>query len=105
MSGVKLTPSEYRKMRTRKRRIAENRYKLRLKQLSEHSCRGMYSTAYSEESENGKSYYKRLYRSKYSWGYRANYKKISNRRVRRYNGEIADGGSYRRIFDYWWTII
>jgi hypothetical protein len=32
------------------------------------------------------------------------YKKYSNRKVRRYKGEIGNGNHYRKIFDYWWTL-
>ena len=32
------------------------------------------------------------------------YKKISNRKVRRYKGDIINGNWYQKIFDYWWTM-
>lgn len=32
------------------------------------------------------------------------YKKYSNKRVRRYKGEIPKGGAYKRFFEYWRTI-
>ncbi len=104
MSRAKLTPADYKKMRTRKRRNAENKYKRHLKLLSDYPC-GIWHTAYLYECENGKFYYRRLYRDRYSYAYGTDYKKISNRSVRRYKGEISDGGKYRYIFDYWRTII
>ena len=32
------------------------------------------------------------------------YKKVSNRKVRRYNGDLSGHGDYRKIFDLWWTL-
>lgn len=32
------------------------------------------------------------------------YKNQSNRKVRRYNGEIHNGNSYRKLYEYWWTL-
>ena len=32
------------------------------------------------------------------------YKRLSNKRVRQYKGEIPSGGTYKRFLDYWWTI-
>lgn len=31
-------------------------------------------------------------------------KKQSNRKVRRFRGEISSGNSYRKLFDYWWEL-
>lgn len=31
-------------------------------------------------------------------------KKLTNRKVRRYKGEIHKGGNYRRVFDMWWEL-
>ena len=30
--------------------------------------------------------------------------KVSNRKVRRYKGDVHSGGFCRRISDYWWTV-
>ena len=105
MARAKLTSTDYKKMCTRKRRSAENKYKLHLKRLSEYSCNIILPATFLYECENGKLYYKRLYRDRYSYGYMINYKRIANRRVRQYKGKISGGCGYRRIFDYWWTII
>jgi hypothetical protein len=32
------------------------------------------------------------------------FKNYSNRKVRRYRGEIGNGSQYKRVFDYWWKI-
>lgn len=103
MSRAKLTCADYKKMRIRKRRKADKRYKRHLKLLADYPC-GIWRTAYLNECENGKSYYKRVYRDKYSLERKKIFKKISNKRVRQYDGEIP-GGKYRLCFDYWWTII
>lgn len=48
--------------------------------------------------ENPKPYYKRYYRDQ-----RSKYlKRQSNKRVRRYKGELSNGNDYRRIYDFWW---
>lgn len=31
-------------------------------------------------------------------------KELTNRKVRRYKGEIHKGGNYRRVFDMWWKL-
>lgn len=50
--------------------------------------------------ENPKPYYKRYYRGSRS----AFLKKMSNRKIRRYNGEIRKGAAYHRLYDFWWEI-
>lgn len=79
-----------------------------------------------------KSYYKRLYRGNHKTNRYKYYKKYSNKSVRRYglgsmiesidwyggndyydfiiyggnkhHGELKNGGSYKKVFDYWWTV-
>lgn len=31
-------------------------------------------------------------------------KKLTNRKLRHYKGEIHKGGNYRRVFDMWWEL-
>ena len=50
--------------------------------------------------KNPKPYYKRLYRDKYS----PYLKKISNRKIRRYKGEMSNGWNCHRLFDFWWEM-
>lgn len=47
-----------------------------------------------------KPYYKRIYRRKAS-GY---IKRASNKKVRKYQGELSKGGMYRKVYDYWWEL-
>lgn len=48
--------------------------------------------------KNQKPYYKRLYR-----GRRSKYlKRLSNKKIRRYNGELHKGYHCHKLFDFWW---
>lgn len=69
----------------------------------------MYNNGYGavcefDEDSRGRTvatpYYCRCYRSKMS----SYCKKLTNRKVRRYKGEIHKGGNYRRVFDMWWEL-
>lgn len=53
-----------------------------------------------------KPYYKRIYRSNSHRGVSNSkyYKKQANRKVRRYKGELPNGGYYKKIAEYWWNI-
>ena len=55
--------------------------------------------------ENSKPYYKRLYRGR---GRRSNsnyHKKMSNRKIRRYIGEIQKKGNLsHKLYDFWWEL-
>lgn len=51
-----------------------------------------------------KSYYKRSYMDNHKGGRYSYYKKYANRRVRRYKGEIHNGGSYRKVSEFWWNV-
>lgn len=50
--------------------------------------------------ENPKPYYKRIYRG----GRSSHLKKSSNRKIRRYKGEIPNGFWCHRLYDYWWEM-
>ena len=52
----------------------------------------------------GTVYYRRTYKGNHKRNKYTYYKKYSNRKVRRYKGEIHRGGSYKKVFDYWWTV-
>ena len=85
---------------TRKRNGVDKE-KQRRKTIYEINRRRFYlpSGVYKEERD-GKEYYKRYYRGK-----RSKYlKKLSNKKVRRYNGEISGKGGYKKLFDYWWEL-
>lgn len=109
------------KKRKRSRRERDAKHKQHLKYLEE-NCRH-YPSPVMAADKNGNwipdkewytkfpeyevrefAYYKRLYRAKRKGNRYTYYKKYSNKRVRRYNGEIHKGNMYRKIFDYWWTV-
>lgn len=56
-----------------------------------------------EMKDRDKPYYKRL-TPNHGGKYQRFYKKVSNKKVRRYKGEISKGSNYKKVFDYWWTI-
>ena len=95
------------KSRRRNKRERDTKYKKRLKFIidnsSQYPCGAM--CAYQTWTREGyvflkTPYYKRVYRSCHS-GYSKKLKAYSNRCIRRYNGEISKGGSYKKLFDYW----
>lgn len=45
--------------------------------------------------------YKSLGRNK---GRYYTYKKVSNRKVRYYKGDLFNGNAYKKLFDLWWQI-
>lgn len=49
------------------------------------------------------AYYKRLYRSDINRASRF-YKRMANRVVRRYKGELHNGAAYKKCFEYWYHI-
>lgn len=50
--------------------------------------------------EIAKPYYKRLYR-----GQRSKYiKKLSNRKIRRYKGDLSNGFMCHKLYDFWWEM-
>lgn len=54
----------------------------------------------SLKERNGKEWYAHYYRGK-----RSKYlKKLSNKKIRKYKGEINGKGGYKRLFDYWWEL-
>jgi hypothetical protein len=103
---------ECHKNRTRKKRKNKYernlKYKNHLKDLHE-TVGGYYPTPvrYTDKiwikgvgyAENPKPYYQRLYRGK-----RSKYlKQQSNRKIRRYKGELHNGYQHiHKIYDFWW---
>lgn len=54
--------------------------------------------------ENPKPYYKRYYRANHRGSRYSFYKNYANRQVRRYKDNISRGSSYKKCFDYWYTV-
>ena len=94
------------KRKKRNKRERDLKYKNRLKYLAENTSGYPSSAVYTDEMwikghgyvKNPKPYYKRLYRSK-----RSKYlKRLSNKKIRRYNGELHKGYHCHKLFDFWW---
>lgn len=82
------------------------KYKQRLKRLAREACNYPSPAIpvdkngdYTDDPEETK-YIRREYRGKMS----RFLKKIGNRKIRRYEGDISSGCAYRRLFDFWWEL-
>lgn len=52
------------------------------------------------DDPNETKYLKRWYRgSRSSW-----LKRMSNKQLRRYKGEVPNRGGYKKVYDYWWEL-
>lgn len=105
-SNILQRKSSSKKRRSTKRERAE-KYKSHLKYLSKIS--NYPKPAYYIDEikikryqyvENPKPYYKRQYRDKYS----PYLKKISNRKIRYYTGDLSNGQHCHKLFDFWWEM-
>lgn len=101
------------KQKRRNKRERDQKYKNHLKFLVENISGHPSPVIYTDEVwsrgqgyiKNPKPYYKRLYRSR---GKGASYyhKKLSNRKIRRYKGELPRKGNLgHRLYDFWWELI
>ena len=94
------------KKKRRNKRERDLKHKEHLKRLDKIS-RGYPSPVYYTDEiyvrgygyvKNPKPYYKRLYRGK-----RSKYlKKQSHKKIRRYKGELHNGGQCHKLYDFWW---
>lgn len=97
------------RLSTRERDRKYRKHLQKLAVLSEIDCpkNHMYSGAlYMDETADGplkKSYYRRYWRGCHNNRFKY-WLKVSNRKIRRYKGDVHGGGFYRKIFDYWWTV-
>lgn len=99
------------KRKRRNKRERDLKHKRRLKFIADNSsqypCGAMY-VCEKWTRKNGytplkKPYYKRLYRDNHS-GNSKKLKSYASRCVRRYKGDLQNGGSYKKVFDYWWEL-
>lgn len=51
-----------------------------------------------------KPYYKRCYRGNHKGNRYRYYKRYSNKVVRHYEGDLHNGKSYKKIYDFWWSV-
>lgn len=98
------------RIRYSKKRKRDIKYKKHLKFLAEYSCYPHPAYAmdknrnYIRENICDTVYYRRAYRGNHKNSGSFYLKRQSNRMVRRYKDEIHKGGSYRKVFDYWWGL-
>ena len=95
------------KKKKRSKRERDTKYKSHLKHISEIS--NYPKPAYYNDKiwisrqgwvDNPNPYYKRLYRGQRS----KHLKQSSNRKIRRYKGELPKGFYCHRLFDFWWEM-
>lgn len=101
-----------RKTKRRKRILQKTRYKNHLKSLYE-NVSGYPSPVYykTERYIKGqgyvpmeKPYLKRCYRDNHGGGRSVWYKKQASKAVRKYEGYIEKGGTYKKIYEYWYQL-
>ena len=83
---------EYKAKRAEKRRLDKLNKRRDIDKTRISSIAG-----WTDEDEN---YVKRRHRSPWE----KEYKKVSNRKVRRYKDDLSNPSDYRKVFDYWWSI-
>lgn len=94
--------------KSRNKRERYLKYQKHLKHLAENTS-GYPTPAYYVDEiwvrkygyiENPKPYYKRIYR-----GQRSKYiKKLSNKKIRRYKGELSNGYMCHKLYDFWYEM-
>lgn len=101
------------KQKRRNKRERDQKHKNHLKFLAENVTGYPSPVTYTDEiwirgqgyTENPKPYYKRIYRGR---GRRSNsnyHKKMSNRKIRRYSGELPKKGNLsHKLYDFWWEL-
>lgn len=96
------------KQKRKTKRERDKKYKQRLKRLYQISP-GYPSPVYYKDTifikgvgyvNNPNPYYKRLYRRHYS----KYLKRQSNKKIRRYKGELHNGNMCHKLYDYWWDL-
>lgn len=100
------------KQKRRNKKERDQRYKNHLKYLAENISVYPSPAIYTDEVwvngrgyvQNLKPYYKRLYRGR-GKGMSYYHKKMSNKKIRRYKGELPKKGNMsHRLYDFWWEL-
>ena len=100
------------KQKRRNKRERDQKYGNHLKYLAENILGYPSPVMYTDEVwirghgnvDNLRPYYKRMYRGR-GKGMSYYHKKISNRKIRRYKGELPKKGNLcYRLYDFWWEI-
>lgn len=101
----RMNRKEREKVKRRNRMSDTEKYRDHLKFLSSlnHYPSGAYLKTGSFTNQVSKEhwYYKRYYRGKASMYL----KRQASKKVRRKTEEIKKGGSYRKVFDFWWELL
>ncbi len=97
------------RMTARERNRKYQRHLRKLASISERmqGKSAMYGGAVLVDRETGgarkKPFYRRYWRGSHNNRFRY-WRRVSNRKVRRYKGDVHSGGFYRKISAYWWTV-
>ena len=97
------------RMTARERNRKYQRHLRKLASISERmqGKNTMYGGAVLVDGEAGavgkKAFYRRYWRGGHNNRFRY-WRRVSNRKVRRYKGDVHSGGFYRKISAYWWTV-
>lgn len=103
----------HQKQKRRNKRERDQKHKNHLKFLAENVQYYPASVIYTDVIwikgqgyvENPKPYYKRLYRGRGRHSNSNYHKKMSNRKIRRYRGELSKKGNLsHRLYDFWWEL-
>lgn len=103
----------YQKQKRRNKRARDQKHKNHLKFLAEnvqcYPAPVIYTDAIWIKGqgyiENPKPYYKRIYRGRGRHSNSNYHKKMSNRKIRRYRGELSKKGNLsHRLYDFWWEL-
>ncbi|MCR2049748.1 hypothetical protein NSB25_21055 [Acetatifactor muris] len=103
----------HKKQKRRSKRERDQKHKNHLKFLAENVPEYPYPVIYTDEIlirghgyvENPKPYYKRLYRGRGRHSNSNYHKKMSNKKIRRYRGELSKKGNLsHRLYDFWWEL-
>ena len=101
------------KQKRRNKRERDQKHKNHLKFLAENVTGYPSPVIYIDEIwikgqgyvENPKPYYKRLYRGRGRCNNSNYHKKMSNRKIRRYTGELPKKGNLsHKLYDFWWEL-
>ena len=100
------------KQKRRNKRERDQKHKNHLKFLAENRSGYPCPAIYTDEIwvkgqyvENPKPYYKRLYRGKGRYSNSNYHKKMSNKEIRRYKGELPKKGNLsHKLYDFWWEL-
>lgn len=101
------------KQKRRNKRERDQKHKNHLKFLEENISGYPSPVIYTDEIwvkgqgyvENPKPYYKRSYRGRGRSSNSNYHKKMSNRKIRRYTGELPKKGNLsHRLYDFWWEL-